>query len=255
MNKPVILQRFIIVSVLFSFLSACGGGVVTRYKIHHSLLEKSKLLPKKILVLPVDISVFQLSTGGVSEEVKKWSDLANTNVHKVISQFASKSKKFEVIQYKKFQGKEQNRVDEHVALYNLVGRMGLSYFSGAWKHKRVKFDYSLGSGLKFLADKTGADAAMLVVGVDYVSSKGRKAAAVGLLLAGVLLGRGARIPLGYSNLVVGIVDLRTGNLLWIKREKDSVRTLRKTEHVEHMVKRIMSDYPGIKNYNKAIGRK
>jgi len=247
-------RKNLVLLIVIGFLVTACGGTVTRYKIHHSLVDHNRSLPKKIIVLPADVSVYQLSTGGVSEEVNKWSKIATKNVHQVIEQFAVNSKKFRVISLPKLNKKEQRKVDEHVALYNIVGHMGLSYFSGPWKHKRSKFDYTIGPGLKFLAEKTGADAAMLVVGVDYVSTKGRKAAAVGLLLAGVLLGQGAHVRLGYSKLIVGIVDLKTGNLLWIKRGHDKVRTLRKKKHVDFIVKNVMADYPGIENYRKAIGK-
>ena len=245
---------YLLITVLSISLAGCGG-TVRRYKIHYTLLEHTRPVPHKVLVLPADISVYHISTGGVTEEIKKWSDLANRNARAAIESYAKQSKKFQLVPMPKLTRHEKRIMNEHIALYNIVGRMGLSYFSGPWQHKRSKFDYSIGPGLKFLADKTGADTAMLTVGIDYVSSGGRKAAAVGLLLAGIFIGHGARVPLGYSSLVVGLIDLRTGNLLWIKREHDSVRTLRNAQHVNELFSRLMADYPGIENYRKALGKK
>ena len=82
----------------------------------------------------------------------------------------------------------------------------------AWKHKREHFDYTLGPGLVYLQQKANADTALMVVGLDRVSSSGRKGTAVVAALFGV------SIPLGSSNLVVGMIELESGDLLWTNSE-------------------------------------
>jgi hypothetical protein len=44
----------------------------------------------------------------------------------------------------------------------------------AWSHKRKEFDYTLGPSLAFLKKKTGANAAIVLVGDDVISSGGER---------------------------------------------------------------------------------
>lgn len=62
----------------------------------------------------------------------------------------------------------------------------------AWAHKHHEFDYTVGPGLAFLRDETGADAALIVLGTDFISSAGRKAAFFSRLALGVIM------PLGQA---------------------------------------------------------
>ena len=48
----------------------------------------------------------------------------------------------------------------------------------AWKHKVDHFDYTLGSGLAFLKERTNADAGLLVIGRHQIATGGRVAASV-----------------------------------------------------------------------------
>ena len=70
----------------------------------------------------------------------------------------------------------------------------------------------------------------MVVGLDRVSSSGRKGTAVVAALFGV------SIPLGSSNLVVGMIELESGDLLWTNSEFSYAdEDLRKPEDAEDMI--------------------
>lgn len=232
--------------VMCLLVSACGPAEMS-YKIHHTLLDKKRQLPKRIIILPVDISVYQLSTGGVNEEIKRWSFAANKNVHDVISDYAKGTGKFALVNYPKLTQREKSIIEEHTALYGIVVKLGLRDFTRSWQHKRRYFDYTIGGGIGFLAKKTGADAALLVVGVDYVVANGNKAAGSGKQELGILPGE--------SNLIVGIVDLKSGNLLWINKNHASNHSLRLKKDVRKMVDSLMQDYPGIQKYKQVLGIK
>ena len=233
--------KYVVAIVLVCQLFACGGNEI-KHRSHYQLHTSELALPKKVVLLPVDLSVYALSTGGVVEEVKKWSDQANKNFKTALRNYLQASNIFKYVNYPKISKPHKKIVDEHLALYNYVGEAALNPLN----QKSKTFDLGLGSGLRFLSAKTGADAAMIVIGVDYVASQGRKKAAVGLVLAGILSGYGTKSTFENAVLVIGLVDLKTGKLIWIKREKDKAETFNKRLQLTGLLNKVFADYPGSK---------
>lgn len=202
----------------------------------------TKNMPKKVLILDPNVLVKELSAGGVAEKMEEWSLEAKKNVHAAIGAITAEKKLFEQVGVPTNLAEEEvMNLDEHVALYDVVG-FNAFYFGkaqfDAWKHKKPEFDYTLGTGLKGLAERTGADAALFIVGEDYISSGGRKAARIFAALLGVAL------PASPTFLSVGLVDLKTGNLLWMDYglALDS-KDLRKQDDVNKMLQEMFAHYP------------
>lgn len=200
-------------------------------------------LPKKILLIEPEIYVKELSVGGVAEKVDEWSLQAKNNVRSALSSQISTKHLFDKLELPQDLSQEEAAsLDEHVALYDVVG-FNAFYFGraemDAWKHKKTEFDYTLGTGLKTLAEKSGADAALFIVGEDYISSGGRKAARVFAALFGVV------IPASPTFLSAALVDLKTGDILWMNygTALDS-KDLRKPEDVNKMMNDMFLHYPG-----------
>ncbi len=200
-------------------------------------------LPHKILLVDPEVLVKELSVGGLPEKVDEWSNQAKTNINNALNNQINNRHLFDKVdQPKDLPAEQVDAIEEHAALYQVVGfnalYFGKSQFD-AWKHKQTEFDYTLGNGLTDLVDKTGADAALFIVGEDYISSGGRKAARVFAALFGVIL------PASPTFLSVGLVDLKTGNLLWMNyaTAMDS-KDLRKPEDVNAMIDDLFLTYPG-----------
>jgi hypothetical protein len=200
-------------------------------------------LPKKILLVDPEILVKELSVGGVAEKVDDWSSQAKKNVITALDSQISIKHLFDRQEIPKDLTEEElSSLDEHVALYDVVG-FNAFYFGraqfDAWKHKKTEFDYTLGEGLKSLGEKTGADAVLFIVGEDYISSGGRKAARFFAALMGVA------IPGSPTFLSAGLIDLKTGDLLWMNYGVaiDS-KDLRKPEDVNKMIEDMFLSYPG-----------
>ncbi|MGS0272095.1 hypothetical protein ACUOIY_23210, partial [Escherichia coli] len=121
----------------------------------------------------------------------EWSIQAKNNVRSALANQISTKRLFDKLELPaNLTTEEMTSLDEHVALYDIVGFNAFYYGRAefdAWKHKRTDFDYTLGNGLKTLADKSGADAALFIVGEDNISSGGRKAARVFAAMLGVML--------------------------------------------------------------------
>jgi hypothetical protein len=230
-------------------LTGCQTATFTPHRVHYSFIESPDTrAPKKVVVLPPQVTVMEMSAGGVVEKVGEWTDQANRNVAAAARRYLSSSDRLRLVEMPKLSAPDQQRLEEHVALYDLVAGAALTHTSGgieAWEHKRQRFDYTLGNGLKTLKERTGADAAIIFVGEDRVSSAGRKAAFV------VAAAMGVAIPMGHSFLSAGVVDLVSGDILWLNRSVSTQGAdLRNAEDAQAMVDAMFANYPGLEPYLK-----
>ncbi len=229
-------------------LSAAVQATSTPHWVHYKLLNGSTKLPQKVVVLPVDIEVVEVTAGGVSEEVPDWSAEARKSVVKSLSAAIRDDGTLKEVNAPRLSGKTSAMVDEHLALYKLVVDTASST---NWKHKARRFDYSIGPGLRKLRKKSGADVAVMVYGRDRVSTTGRKAKAIAGNIPFVNMFTGAPPELGYSFIHIGMIDLRTGDVLWMNSEyREGASNLRNYEDADEIVGAIFDWYPGVEKYRK-----
>mgnify|MGYP001791734096 FL=1 len=194
-------------------------------------------------------SGYEVRDGGGKEEVPDWSAEAGKNVLKAVSAALTKTAGMQVIGMPQLSGAEKAQIDEHMALYKLVVNTASS--SGL-KHKLKRFDYGIGPGLAAILSKTGADAAVMVYGRDYASTAGRKTKAVLGKIPIINIFTGGPVQTGHSYVHIGVIDLKTGDLLWMNSEfQDGSSNLRDYGDTEEMVGTIFKWYPGIEQYRKA----
>ncbi len=231
------------------FFSTATSAAPPSYRVHYSLVNSSKpRLPRRIIVLPVSIEVSEKTFGGVTEVVDAWSEKASDNIFQALGNYTKRKKGMRLVRTPRFSSAENAKISEHLALYRQVVNAASwsTRTAPVWKHKLKKFDYSIGPGLNFLRKKTSADTALLVYGEDEVSTAGRKAKAT---VAKIF---GGTTQYGYSYIHVGLVDLRTGNLLWLNSEfKSGASDLRKAKDAQRRIDNVFKKYPGIEKYRKA----
>ena len=242
------LPFFIAIWLLIAALPYAVHAAETPHWVHYKWLLNNPTLPKKVVVLPVNIEVIEVSAGGVEEKVPDWSKEASESVFKALSAAIGKQGLKEMTA-PQFTGASATNVDEHLALYKLVvntaSRLG-------WRHKIRRFDYSIGPGLREIVDNAGVDVAVMVYGRDYVSTAGRKARAVAGNIPIVNIFTGPAPQLGHSFIHVGVVDLRTGDLLWMNSNyREGGTNLRDLNDATKMVNTIFKWYPGIESYRMA----
>jgi hypothetical protein len=221
----------------------------TPHWVHYKWMARNPALPKKVMVLPVNIEVVEVTAGGVEEKVPDWSKEASRSVFKALSAAINKQKGMKEVVAPQFSGAATANVDEHLALYKLVVNTASQT---DWKHKVRRFDFAIGPGLKEVANQTGADAAIMVYGRDHVSTAGRKARAVVGHIPIINIFTGPAPQLGHSYLHVGVVDLRTGDLLWMNSNyREGSTNLRDPDDAAKMIDAVFEWYPGIESYRKA----
>jgi hypothetical protein len=62
------------------------------------------------------------------------------------------------------------------------------------------------------------------------------------MIVGALLG--VVIPGGVSYLTAGVVDLKSGDLLWLNYEQDQGTDLREAKDADTLLRKVFSTYPG-----------
>ena len=227
-------------------LAGCSAGPTAM--VHHSLQRGAPARPlEQIVLLPVEVDVYEMSVGGVKEEVPEWSRSAEENIRSAM--LVSKGPRGRCcvtreVDTSVLTTEEREAVKEHLALFNLVAnnaRWATLPSNPVWHFKADHFDYSLGNQLRFLKTKYGLDAGLVIVGEDIVSSAGRKATAVVGAAFGVV------VPLGHSVLLGGLVDFDTGDLLWLNYKVAGGGTdLRDPDSCLALARELMEGYPGLR---------
>jgi hypothetical protein len=164
----------------------------------------------RVIMMPPDIKYYLLTAGGVPEPHKEWTEAAQANFTRAMTDFAASM------------GSDLTFVDpdnvgdvdiEYETLHSAVGmtilRHHFGYLKLPSKGNGEIFDWSLGPGVKALADKYDADYGLFVFYRDYQASGGRVAFAI-LAAAAV----GAAVPMGAEQGFASLVDLRSGDIVW-----------------------------------------
>lgn len=234
-------MRVLRVFALLALLALIAGcGTTGKPMMNAALSDSNTPHPHKVLLMPASVRVSEVSAGGVVEKVDGWSNEARDNLVKSVNALISSRHLFQTVAAPQLPEPQKTSLDEHIALYDVVAGNAFLYSKSggaAWSKRLKTFDYGIGPGLSFLAQQTGADTALFLVGEDYVSSSGRKAAA----FVGALFGIG--IPLGFNYLTAGVVDLQTGKVLWLNYHVDRAHLdMRNPEDMQQLVNAIFETY-------------
>jgi hypothetical protein len=196
--------------------------------------------PKKIVLLPPQMFVAELSTGGIIQKQDDWSQEASENLLAAAESFFREDGRFESMRLPKLAASDAETVESHIGLYDRLAHAIHIYGRGldsGWQHKKIEWDYTLGSGLAFLREQTGADTALIFTGADIISTGSRKAAfTIGLLL-------GVSIPLGQSFITVGLADLKTGEIRWMSYDQSMSLDSRDPAAVQELIRDFFKTYP------------
>jgi len=220
--------------------------VLAEPKVHYVIKNDAASRPlQQIVFIPVDIDVYELTVGGVLEEVPEWSRKAEENIRSAVlftKQEGSDYYAQEQVDSSALTEQEREILEEHLVLFKFVANNALWVTESnisAWEFKKEHFDYTIGKGLSFLKTKYDVDAGLLIFGRDVISSNERKAAAI----VGAVFGVG--MPLGHTRLIAGLVHFETGEVLWLNHKiSTGAVDMRDPESCRSFVKELVKDYPG-----------
>lgn len=101
------------------------------------------------------------------------------------------------------------------------------------------FDWSLGATIADLPGAKSADYALFIYNKDAYGSTGRK-----VLQVLALLGPGVAIKSGEHQGFAGLVDLKTGELLWLNADAQMGGDVREAEGAEKRIRQLLEEFPG-----------
>ncbi|MET1255016.1 hypothetical protein [Aliikangiella maris] len=216
-----LIKNAIIVGCLI-FILGCGAN---KALINKKLTNHQSNPPTEIVVLQPDVKVFRFTAGGAVEEVPEWGQMSTQSFSSAINLLQKERQDIQIKNHPQLTAEEQKILDEHIALYRVVGPAAVNY-GAMWDHKKKNFDYSIGPGLSFLREKINSDTILFINAVDVRSTGGRAALAVGVAILGI------GIPMGGSNIYMSIVELETGDILWSSNDIsppnfDNIQSLKK----------------------------
>ena len=173
----------------------------------------------KLLVLRPDVTVSQLTTGGMSEARADWTEMARKSIVDALrAQQASRGGQTVVVEHRnEIPGVTAQELADIERLNMAVDQSIVlhKYLGDYLPTKRGKgLDWTLGADAVRLGQKTGYDYALFMHAEDQVASTGRVVLGV-LGAAGCLVGFcapniGGATQLDYASLV----DLKTGEVVW-----------------------------------------
>ncbi len=196
----------------------------------------------RIALLDPRVRVGEQSTGGMFEPNADWTEQARENIE------AELSKSLQNV------GNEVIRLDLNVTpdadslrRYNhLFGAVAGSvvefqFFHGnrlPSKKKEETFSWSVGTGLKDIPALEGFDYILLIRTSDAYGSTGRKMLQVVGLLGGI------GVTSGEHTGMAGLIEVETGDLVWLNADLQMGGDPRTAEGAEKRVKQLLEGFPG-----------
>lgn len=201
---------------------------------------------KKILVFRPKISVGGQSTGGMFEPNAEWTDRARKNLEAALIRRQANLGNT-VIAAPEAYGDQARLVGEYTNLFDAVSQAVVNYqfFKGnrlptkKRDNKEGVFDWSLGEGVRDLPGASGADYALFLYNKDAYGSTGRK-----ILQVVALLGPGIAVKSGEHKGAAGLVDLKTGNVLWLNADFAMGGDVRDADGADKRVGQLLEEFPG-----------
>ena len=195
--------------------------------------------PVRILVFRPDVRVGEQSTAGLNEPNADWTATARRNITDALGT-AQAARANEIRAMPELEGEPAKLLADYRALFRAVTDAVVSHklFPGnRLPTKKTAFDWTLGPGVAKLGEIGGGDYGLFLFTNDSYGSGGRKAAqVVGLLF-------GAYIPSGVHVGYAGLVDLKTGELVWINADVAMGGDVREVDGATKRVAQLLEDFP------------
>jgi len=196
----------------------------------------------KIVLMRPTIRVGAQSTGGMNEPNADWTRQARENIASALRVAQSRLGN-EVSDYDEGASGEGALATEYGRLFGAVADSVIEYqfFVGnrlPTKKRKDSFGWSLGSDMGKLRSLTGADYALFINTDDQYGSTGRKILQVVALMGGVGVSSGVHV--GHA----GLVDLRTGELVWLNADRSMGGDVRTSEGAQKRVAELLEGFPG-----------
>lgn len=209
---------------------------------------------KRVIVFRPKVSVGGQSTGGLFEPNAEWTEQAKRNMNAALAKQQATLGN-QIVDTPDASGEQALLVEEYLNLFDAVSQAVVNYqfFVGnrlptkKRDNKSGVFDWSLGEGVRDLPGAREADYALFIFNKDAYGSTGRK-----LLQIAAMLGPGIAVKSGEHKGAAGLVDLQTGDLVWLNADFAMGGDVREAEGAEKRIRQLLEGFPGSKVVDKPV---
>lgn len=228
--------------LLCVFLASTSTNVAAQEK--SAIKEAFVLQPgtATILLFRPKITVGSQSTAGMFEPNADWTAQARENLGAALAH-AQKALGNEVVVFADQIGPKADQLAEYQSLFSIVAQsvIEFKFFPGnrlPTKKRQGVFDWTLGPGIAELAANTGCRYGLFIFTEDQFGSTGRKIFQLFAAMGGV------GIVSGQHKGFAGLVDLSTGELLWLNADLQMGGDVRTTDGAAKRAMQLLEGFPG-----------
>lgn len=212
-----------------------GGGEATAVR------EGFKLPPGevKILVFRPQVAVGEQTTGGMNEPSVEWTEAAKGHLITALRKEQA-ARGTSLVMVPELEGEQNRLVADYTALFRTVAEAAFQHkmFPGnRLPTKKKEFDWTLGREAAQLRS-LGGDYGLFFFTHDSYGSTGRKIAQI----LGAVAGFGL-MPSGVHVGYAGLVDLTTGDLVWLNADLQMGGDVRTPDGAEKRVAQLLEEFP------------
>lgn len=202
----------------------------------------------RIALLEPSVRVGSQSTGGMFEPNADWTDQAQENIETELQRKQS-SLGNEIVRIDLASIPNGEELIRYHALFGAVANSVMEYqfFRGnrlPSKKTSDAFEWSVGPGLGEIAALEGFDYILIIRTKDAYGSTGRKLLQAAGILAAAFAGAGTVVESGEHIGMAGLIEVRTGKLVWLNADMQMGGDVRDAEGAEKRVRQLLEDFPG-----------
>jgi hypothetical protein len=233
----------IISAFLLLCLPAIAAHAQTGVASEKSAIKEGFAFPDKgavrIVLFRPDVSVGEQSTGGLDQPNADWTTQARDHLVTALGK-AQGTRSNDMKLMPELLGEDALIMADYRSLFKVVVDAAITHklFPGnLLPTKEEKFDWTMGPGASRLGTIGGGEYGLFIYTYDSYGSSGRKA----LQVIGLLAESGASsgVHIGYA----GLVDLKTGDLLWINADVRMRGDVRTAEGADKRVSQLLENFP------------
>lgn len=197
----------------------------------------------RIVLMRPSIKVGEQSTGGLFEPNADWTAQSRDNLNHAIAAMQGQLGN-SVVDIVEPVGADAAALAEYQALFATIADSVIVYqfFPGnrlPTKKRKGQFSWTMGPGVASLPGLAGADYALFVTTEDQFGSTGRKVAQVFAALA-----FGVSVPTGVHKGFAGLVEVKTGDLVWLNADLQMGGDVRTGDGAQKRVTQLFEGFPG-----------
>jgi hypothetical protein len=231
--------------LIYAVLAGLGVGLLSGISA-----AQEPVSTHKVLLLPSTFTEFQNAVSGL-EAIPDWTDAARRNLGDA-ARDSLEAAGMQLEMLPDLTPQESAIVRDHMSVALRVVAAAARYDDHDWHAHRANFDRTLGEGLRFLYERTGADYALLIDGTQVRQSGGR----IAMKWLGTLAGAAAGVVVvsaggGGEILNVCLLNLHDGTVAWFNSTQtkngfgSAGADMRNAGKAQELMKDLFAPYPAI----------